>query len=155
MLDAAFLETADYKTLIDTTDRPIVVGRRGTGKSALAHRLEHHWRSADRTDTISLAPSEEQIIGLRSLMPEFYGPKFTMVRAGARAAWRYALLAETAYKLTRHYKFQRIASPELLRRHADGWFPLGVDVSMRLRKKLVQVGAALEPSVRIAEHCRS
>ena len=34
MLQSAFLETADYKTLIDTTDRPIVVGRRGTGKSA-------------------------------------------------------------------------------------------------------------------------
>ena len=27
MLKFAFLETADYKTLIDTTDRPIVVGR--------------------------------------------------------------------------------------------------------------------------------
>jgi hypothetical protein len=36
MLRRAFLETADYRTLIETSDRPIVVGRRGTGKSALA-----------------------------------------------------------------------------------------------------------------------
>jgi hypothetical protein len=57
MLKSAFLETADYKTLIDTTDRPIVVGRRGTGKSALSYRLEHHWRSASRVDTIALAPT--------------------------------------------------------------------------------------------------
>jgi hypothetical protein len=56
MLQSAFLETADYKTLIDTTDRPIVVGRRGTGKSALAYQLERHWRSASYTDTIVLAP---------------------------------------------------------------------------------------------------
>src|SRR5688500_18494976 len=76
MLKAAFLETADYRTLIDTTDRPIVVGRRGTGKSALAYRLAEHWKSARRTDTISLAPTEEQIIGLRAMMPEFYGNKY-------------------------------------------------------------------------------
>ncbi len=75
MLTSAFLETADYKTLIDTTDRPIVVGRRGTGKSALAYRLEEHWRSASRTRTIALAPTEEQIIGLRAIMPEFYESK--------------------------------------------------------------------------------
>jgi len=48
MLETAFLETADYKTLIDTTDRPIVIGRRGTGKSALAHQLLHYWKHARR-----------------------------------------------------------------------------------------------------------
>lgn len=151
MLQSAFLETADYKTLIDTTDRPIVVGRRGTGKSALAYRLQRHWRSASHTETIELAPTEDQIIGLRALMPEFYGSKYSMIRAGARTAWRYALLAETAHSLTRHYKFQRVASPDLLRRHAEGWATLGGDLSMRLRKKLLQVGASIDAATRIAE----
>jgi Cdc6-like AAA superfamily ATPase len=59
MLKSAFLETADYKTLIETTDRPIVIGRRGTGKSALAHRLTQHWRQASKTNTLLLTPSEE------------------------------------------------------------------------------------------------
>jgi Cdc6-like AAA superfamily ATPase len=151
MLQSAFLETADYKTLIDTTDRPIVVGRRGTGKSALAYQLEKHWRSASHTDTIALAPTEEQIIGLRGLMPEFYGSKYSMIRAGARTAWRYALLAETAHALTRHYKFMHVASPHLLRRHADGWVTLGSDLAMRLRKKLLQVGVLIDASTRISE----
>jgi hypothetical protein len=151
MLQSAFLETADYKTLIDTTDRPIVVGRRGTGKSALAYRLEKHWRSANHTETIALAPAEDQIIGLRALMPDFYGSKYGMVKAGARSAWRYALLAETAHALTCHYKFQRIDSRDLLRRHASGWVALGEDFSMRLRRKLRQVGASIDAATRIAE----
>ena len=62
-----------------------------------------------------------------------------------------ALLAETAHSLTRHYKFQRVASPDLLRRHAEGWAALGGDLSMRLRRKLLQVGAAIDASTRIAE----
>jgi hypothetical protein len=151
MLKSAFLETADYKTLIDTTDRPIVVGRRGTGKSALAYRLEEHWRNASRTDTIALAPTEDQIIGLRALMPEFYSSKYTFIRAGARSAWRYGLLAEVAHALTRHYKFQHAASADLLRRHGDSWVTLGADLSMRLRRKLLEVGQRMDASTRIAE----
>jgi hypothetical protein len=151
MLKSAFLETADYKTLIDTTDRPIVVGRRGTGKSALAYRLEQHWRSASRVETIVLAPTEDQIIGLRSLMPEFYGSKYSLIRAGARSAWRYALLAEAALALTRHYRFERVSSPEFLHRHGAGWAALGGDLSMRLRRKLLEVGLHIDATTRISE----
>ena len=32
MLDAAFVETSDYKTLIGSSERCIVVGRRGSGE---------------------------------------------------------------------------------------------------------------------------
>ena len=39
MLQQAFIETADYRTLIESTDKVIAVGRRGTGKSALTFRL--------------------------------------------------------------------------------------------------------------------
>ena len=39
MLSNAFIETADFRTLIETDDRTIVVGRRGTGKSALFIQL--------------------------------------------------------------------------------------------------------------------
>ena len=56
MLQSAFLETADYKTLIETTDRPIVIGRRGTGKSALAYQLKQHWRNVSGAATISRRP---------------------------------------------------------------------------------------------------
>lgn len=42
MLGSAFIETADFRTLIETDDRTIVVGRRGTGKSALFIQLNEH-----------------------------------------------------------------------------------------------------------------
>lgn len=151
MLTSAFLETADYKTLIDATDRPIVVGRRGTGKSAMAFHLARHWGGAARTDTISLAPTEEQIIGLREMMPEYFGSKYNLVRAGARNAWRYALLAEAAIVLARHYKFHHLHHSALLQRHATDWSSLGSDVSMRLRRRLREVGLHLDASSRIAE----
>lgn len=65
MLESAYYESSDYKALVESYDRPIVVGRRGTGKSALAFKLQRHWGAKPRTITLSIAPDEEQIIGLR------------------------------------------------------------------------------------------
>lgn len=84
-------------------------------------------------------------------MPEFFTDKYRLIRAGARNAWRYALLAEAAHVLTRHYKFQHVRNPEMLRRHGLGWMALGSDISMRLRKKLLEVGLHIDASTRIAE----
>ena len=39
MLEQAFVETTDYRMLIEGDGRRVVVGRRGTGKSALALKL--------------------------------------------------------------------------------------------------------------------
>ncbi|WP_157380850.1 hypothetical protein [Burkholderia ubonensis] len=44
MLDQAFFEWQDYKILFEADDRFVVVGRRGTGKSALTYRLQKEWR---------------------------------------------------------------------------------------------------------------
>lgn len=152
MLDVAFLETADYKTLIDAADRPIVVGRRGTGKSALAHRLQKHWREASKTDVILLAPAEEQIIGLRAIVPEFFSDQYRLIRAGARIAWRFALLAEIACRLAKHYKLERTAAAAaVILKHAAEWPSLGSDVSARLRRRLLEIGVHLDASGRIAE----
>lgn len=43
MLRQAFVETPDYRALIESHDRIIVVGRRGTGKSALVQQLHRYW----------------------------------------------------------------------------------------------------------------
>jgi hypothetical protein len=151
MLDTAFLETADYKTLIETSDRPIVIGRRGTGKSALAYRLLQHWRTVSRADAILITPFEEQIIGLRAMLLEFFSAKYGLLRAGARIAWRYALLAEIAQVLTHHYKVDRSKDADVLRAHANAWDVLGSDISARLRRKFRDVGQRLGASEMIAE----
>lgn len=49
MLDQAFFPTPDYKTLVESSDRCVVVGRRGTGKSALVHKLNEYWIGQQKT----------------------------------------------------------------------------------------------------------
>jgi len=68
MLQAAFYESADYRALVESFDRPLVVGRRGTGKSALRYRLESFWSRSPKTTVIQLIPTEDQVIGVRPLL---------------------------------------------------------------------------------------
>ena len=106
MLDLAFYQTPDYRTLIESTERPIVVGRRGTGKSALCYQLKKFWAKGTNTTVIEIIPEEDQIIGLRPLL-SFFGSKYTQIKAGARISWRYALLLEVATRLLEQRKFSR------------------------------------------------
>ena len=154
MLGTAFLETADFKTLINNTDRPIVVGRRGTGKSALAYHLIEHWRTVSRTSVVLITPTEDQVIGLRTLIPKFFGDDYKMIRAGTRIAWRYALLAEIACLLVGHYRIGRAPDIALIKQHAREWTALGTDTSMRLRKKLINTGSNPDAGEFIAEISR-
>ena len=62
MLDKAFYETSEFRSLIEEDKRRIVVGRRGTGKSALHYRLQQHWNSAVKTAVIVLTPNESEVI---------------------------------------------------------------------------------------------
>ncbi|HVB15227.1 MAG TPA: hypothetical protein VNF04_01710, partial [Stellaceae bacterium] len=48
MLTDAFVETADYRALIDTRNFNFVVGRRGTGKSALFSKVRDHFQGQPR-----------------------------------------------------------------------------------------------------------
>ena len=138
MLGHAFVETPDYKTLIGGSDRPIVVGRRGSGKSALSYRLTDYWREASRTHAIVLAPEEDQMIGLRPLIGRF-GTKFSLLRAACRIAWRYALLMEIASDAARTYRFPDTTSTGLLRQHTKNWCR-SQGFSARLR-------SALQPAI--------
>ena len=136
MLSRAFVETPDYKTLIAVSDRPIIVGRRGSGKSALLYGLDRHWQQVPRTRVVMLAPEEDQMMGLRPLLARF-GPKFTHLRAACRLVWRYALLMELASAASQRYRFPSDGPAELLRRHIRNWrSATATGVSARLRTKL-------------------
>ncbi|HED4444508.1 TPA: ATP-binding protein, partial [Pasteurella multocida] len=58
MLQSAFIETPDFRTLIESDDRTIVVGRRGTGKSALFIRLQKHWALNKKILVLSFSPED-------------------------------------------------------------------------------------------------
>ncbi|MBR7551354.1 ATP-binding protein, partial [Mycobacterium tuberculosis] len=68
MLGSAFVETADFRTLIESDDRTVVVGRRGTGKSALFLHLQEHWKKDKKILVLSFSPDDTQIIGFRSVL---------------------------------------------------------------------------------------
>ncbi|MCF7482585.1 ATP-binding protein [Vibrio sp. J1-1] len=135
MLEAAYYESADYKALVESYDRPIVVGRRGTGKSALAFKLKKHWESKPRTITLSVSPDEEQIIGLRDLF-NLFGENYLHVKAGTKMAWRYAMYMEVVTDLANHYKFKSNLDAQPIAHHIAGWGPKRRNISSKIRKKL-------------------
>jgi energy-coupling factor transporter ATP-binding protein EcfA2 len=134
-LDATFYEWQDYKTLFEATDRFIVVGRRGTGKSALTYQLNKIWRSR-HSPIILVAPNEEEVIGLRPLATMF-GSTVSRIRAGIKLAWRYALLMEIGLNLQEDYKTRsQVKSSQLLTAHINAWRSKGGSCVGRLRSVL-------------------
>lgn len=135
MLDKAFLESQNYRTLFESRDRFIVVGRRGSGKSALTYRLSKDW-TARKFTTIVIAPDEEQVIGLRPIA-ESFGNSVSRIRAGVKLAWRYALLLEIALICQRSYKTaDEVRKYETLATHLKMWVTRGTNVFDRIRATL-------------------
>lgn len=151
MLDTAFWESADYKSLLESYDRPIIVGRRGTGKSALAYRLSKHWGSKPKTLVLSISPEEEQVIGLRDIFDQF-GEKYLHIKAGTKMAWRYAIYMEILVELGNHYKFKNNLDLSQVREHYTSWGSRRQSISTKIRKKLKSVlNESDSPQSRIAD----
>lgn len=138
MLDNAFYETPDYRTLIESTDRTLVVGRRGSGKSALLYRLTKYWSVAKDTKVIHIIPDEDQVIGIRPIL-KIFGEKFNLIRAGSRITWRYAIYMEIANLLDKHYKSRSVENYELLTAHLKRWRQNKASVTSNIRNILKQI----------------
>ncbi|MEQ5855271.1 hypothetical protein NFI08_06160 [Halomonas sp. EF61] len=151
MLDTAFWESADYRSLLESYDRPIIVGRRGTGKSALAYRLSKHWKSKPKTLVLSISPEEEQVIGLRDIFDQF-GEKYLHIKAGTKMAWRYAIYMEILVELGDHYKYKNNLDLSQIRDHYSTWGSRRQSISTKIRKKLKNITAPSDsPQSRIAD----
>jgi hypothetical protein len=99
MLASAFVETADFKTLNATPDHILVVGRRGTGKSALCLRMRNTWQSQKDAIVISVTPTEVDLDGLRKCIC-LLGETYHEIRGAARIAWKCAILNEIRGRAT-------------------------------------------------------
>lgn len=120
MLDQAFYEWSDYKALLADSARYVVVGRRGTGKSALVYRLGQYWKS-ERRFCIEVAPNEEELIGFRSVA-SLFGDSVTLIRAGVKNLWKYALALQLIEALSNYYKTsETIRQSPLLKEHLKRW----------------------------------
>jgi GTPase SAR1 family protein len=151
MLNTAFHEWQDYRSLFESSDRFIVVGRRGTGKSALTYRLNKDWE-ARQYSTIVVAPKEEEMIGFRPIA-KFFGQTIGRIRAGVKVAWRYALLMEIGTSLLENYRTRRdVESRKVLLSHLKIWKTRGDSSIERLRRVLAEVIKSIDTEEeRIAE----
>ena len=93
MLKQAFVETDDYRTLIERNERCIVVGRRGTGKSALALKLAERQEVERSAILITIAGDEEENIGIEEKIQKF-GNNYGRQKAAAKLVWLYAIWME-------------------------------------------------------------
>jgi hypothetical protein len=150
MLDHSFYEWQDYRTLHEAHDRFIVVGRRGTGKSALTYKLEKELREK-KEYTIVIAPNEEEMLGLRAVAIQF-GDSVTKIRAGIKLAWRYALLMEIGARLDRYYKTQTaVSKTSFLSSSLKKWNAAGASTIERLRSVLRSIPTSTTPEENIAD----
>ncbi|MFT4064762.1 P-loop ATPase, Sll1717 family [Paraburkholderia sp.] len=121
MLTEAFVATADFRTLIETDERTVVVGRRGTGKSALYLQLQKHWEGDKKIVVLPFSPEDTEVIGFRSLLKPF-STSFNLARASTRLLWRYAMLMEIAAYIRGNYKLGHLVeNDETLREHLNRW----------------------------------
>ncbi|WP_310446159.1 P-loop ATPase, Sll1717 family [Thiobacillus sp.] len=103
LLAENFVETPEYRSILETRDRCVVVGRRGTGKSAMVWGLQRFWSVQKSTHVIKIAPEDYQTIGFRSLFQPFAG-RYSLVRAAARQVWKYSFLMEMLVHLAKSFK---------------------------------------------------
>lgn len=121
MLSKAFYETPDYLSLLESDDKVVVVGRRGTGKSAITYRLQKQWGDSKNAVLVLVAPEEHHTLALAPLVAKT-GTTFLAVRAASRLLWRYGLMLEVTQQLASRYKAREtITSSELLRTHLKNW----------------------------------
>lgn len=148
MLKEAFYESPDFRTLLDSGDRTIVVGRRGTGKSALHLRLKAHWEQEGGTRVLAISPEEFEVLALRRELERF-GSEYRFLRAGATIAWKYALLMEVASSVASHFKFAGTPSAGFLSARLNEWRPLGGNPLARLRALVRKHATDENPAERV------
>ncbi|EAM1122392.1 ATP-binding protein [Salmonella enterica subsp. enterica serovar Anatum] len=153
MLEASFWQTTDYKALLESYDRCIVVGRRGTGKSALVHMLSKHWHAKPKTHVMTISPIEEQIIGLRDVV-SLFGENYLHIKAGSKLAWRYAIYMELLSEIASHYRMKNDLDYKSVEKHLLSWGAKRQNISGKIRKKLISIldtGKDVKPATRISD----
>lgn len=135
MLDIAFYDSPDYRTLIEGSAKRIVVGRRGTGKSALFYKLSQHWKSDTKTRIINFAPEASEIIGVRHYI-KILGENENLIRAGSKIIWRYALMLESVSQIVSNFRYRGYPTFPFIESLSKEWQNGGENVATRLRHAL-------------------
>jgi hypothetical protein len=107
MLKSAFFETANYRALSQGSDIRFVVGRRGTGKSALFRKVSDALANNKSYILLTERPAEETIGSLRSEIRK-QSSEYLTTRWITKIVWRTQILTQVLDKILGHYKADRI-----------------------------------------------
>lgn len=107
MLDKAFVETTDYQALLTTQDFNFLVGRRGTGKSALCKKLQQNLITNKNILLITEIPKEHFILEYQYLLNKVVND-YRLARAISRLVWKNHILLEVIKNIKIHYKGNKI-----------------------------------------------
>lgn len=113
MLRQAFIETADYQALLHTTDFSFIVGRRGTGKSAIFQRLKEEFALDTGVVLIAEEPQDFEMLELQSLLATI-SSDYRVLRPISRLLWTTEFLFKASAAVSKHYKFNKSAESAYL-----------------------------------------
>jgi hypothetical protein len=116
MLALAYVETADYKALTTTNDFNFVVGRRGTGKSALFKKVVAYYEGDRGIIAISDTPQEHHTLEIQQILHRL-ADNYKLSRAISRLTWRISILIAIASDLLDHYKINKSDEFQYLSRY--------------------------------------
>ena len=101
MLENAFVETSEYRSLTQTHDFHFVVGRRGTGKSALCAKVAEYYRRSPKNIVIIQTPEEHAAILFREALSVQFPSDYKKLRQISRLIWRLQILFTVAIQIAR------------------------------------------------------
>lgn len=118
MLQLAFIETPDYQSLLHTTDYYYVVGRRGTGKSAIYQRLKKEFSSDSGIILIAEEPEDYEMLEFQALLATL-GSDYRLLRAICRQLWTLRFLVQAGMIVSNHYKFKKSKQASFLSQYIN------------------------------------
>lgn len=146
LLSDSFVETPDFLALSTTNDFNFVVGRRGTGKSALFIRLQKFFRD-NRLWVIKDAPKEYEALELHATI-EKITDDYRQARAIVRIAWRVSALITILCEAEKHYKFCKSESYDYLNKFKTNHSSLLKSSTFKRCTQIIQT--CIKPSESIA-----
>ncbi len=141
MLRDAFVETSDYHGLTKTNDYNFVVGRRGTGKSALYIKTAEYFSTNKAIFLFNERIIEQQILGLQGIFAKIKTEDYVTIRSIIRVAWRAHLLLLVLKRILDYWKVDKIADVSRLRSYYEYHIEFFQQTSVERCTSLIQAVA--------------
>ncbi len=138
MLESAFYETPDFKSLLESSDKSLIVGRRGTGKSTIYLRFADRFNQMHNTSLITLAPEDYEVQALRGFFKK-YNKEYNIIKSFSKVLFQYALILEVSSKFIEYYKIREDKEFEILIKATSEFKKSGSDFFSRLINLFAQL----------------